>query len=162
MTTGILGQEPIISSYTSFGQSDEAKQLQHQVMWRVIRLQDPVEYVEPYRRVHREMEEMFLECLEHNWDGYGAKGVSFQSYEQAQRFIMALPMQWLDLEVGVDPDGEFSFDWFGARGAVLTISVGSNGQLTYAGRFGLARAHGLEFLSEDIPKEVLRCLSRLT
>jgi len=162
MTTGILEHEPTISSYTSLGQSTEAKHLQDQIEWTVIRLQDPVEYVEPCRRVFREMEEVFLKCQEDDWDGYGAKGASLESFEHAHSFVLALPAQCLDLEVGVDPDGEFSFDWFGSRGAVLTISVGPNGQLTYAGRFGLARAHGLEFLSEAIPKEILRCLSRLT
>ncbi|MFC1573242.1 hypothetical protein ACFL6M_06545 [Candidatus Eisenbacteria bacterium] len=162
MTTGILQQEPLTSSYSFVGQSDEAAQLEYQVKWPTNQLYEPVQYMEPYRRILREMEELLLDCLEDNWDGYRARGASIESYECAQRFILSLPIQWLNPEVAVDPDGEFSFDWFGVRGALLTISVGPSGQLTYAGRFGAARAHGLELLSEGIPKEILSCLARLT
>ena len=162
MTTGILEQGPINSSYTSSGQSDDAKRLEGQVRGPLIRLEDPVEYVEPYRSVHMEMDELFVECLEDDWDGYGAKGVSFASYDHAREFVLALPLQWLDLEVGVDPDGEFSFDWIGDRGSTLSVSIGPNGQLSYAGRFGCARTHGLEPFSQSIPRGILHCLERLT
>ena len=162
MTAGILEQTPIISSYTHFGQSEEAKKVQLQVRTPIDWLQEPIEHVEPYRVVQRELRDAFVECAEDNWDGYGAKAASFQSYYHAQRFVMALPDKWLNLEVGIDPDGEVSFDWFGAKNAMVTVCVGADGELAYSGRFGLARIHGVEIFNTTVPKEILGCLSRLT
>jgi hypothetical protein len=79
-----------------------------------------------------------------------------ETVRQAITFAMLLPRSLVIPEVARDPDGEISFDWIGAAGKMFSVSVGSDGTLSYAGRFGeKSKVHGIEELSETLPREIL-------
>jgi hypothetical protein len=161
MTIAVLDIEPTASSFTDSGQSREAMDLADEATWYAKRLEDRVIYVDRYRVALRELESVASESLEQDWDGYGAKEVDFHSFVNAVKFIKVLPMSLLNLEIGIDPDGEISLDWYGEGNSSVTISIGPNDELTFAARFGQARVHGVEFFEDEIPRAILELLSRL-
>jgi hypothetical protein len=58
-------------------------------------------------------------------------------------------------EVGVDPDGSVSFDWEG-----LSISLGPDGELRYAGIVGGVEDYGEMPWGDGIAEVVVRLMSR--
>ncbi|MBD3237473.1 MAG: hypothetical protein GF330_12275 [Candidatus Eisenbacteria bacterium] len=148
-------------SQTSGGQSDAARACEERARWRLTRLAEPVMHLEAYQRALRDLHEMAAECSDDNWDGYGAKAASLLSLARSAELVLSLPEQWLDFEVGVDPDGECSLDWFGPGGAQLAVSIGPSGRLSYAASFGLARVAGVEFFSGSVPGSIALCLERV-
>ena len=63
-------------------------------------------------------------------------------------------------DAGVDPDGEISLEWR-VREDAFSVSISSEGRLSYAGLFGESDCHGTEWMGEQVPAQVLRQLDRL-
>jgi hypothetical protein len=114
-----------------------------------------------YDKLISAFQEAVREALVENWDGHGAHSVSWAAAQAASTFIMLLPTAFPVPEFSVDPDGEVSLDWIRERDWLLSVSVGANGTIAYAGRFGLARQSGSEAFIDDLPPNVLSCLRRL-
>ena len=81
---------------------------------------------------------------------YENEEVSSAALSKAYHFCIALPADIEQPELSVDPDGEIAFDW-AATGNILSISVGSAGRITYAGKFGNARTSGTIRFFDQIP-----------
>jgi hypothetical protein len=108
-----------------------------------------------------ELDEICAEATFTGWNGYGAKPVDPGSYRQARRFLEALPTTAFFPELSVDGDGEVSFDWmFGPRQAV-TVSVASNGRLTFAWINGQRTYRGTDWLEDGIPSTIAHAISNL-
>lgn len=96
-----------------------------------------------------------------SWDGEGGRRINFRAYENARSFLRALPRLIPVPEISVDPDGEVAIEWsFGPR-AILTVSVGHDGRVSYAALMGMARARGTEWLVDEVPKPILDLLGRI-
>ncbi len=110
-----------------------------------------------------------IECLfeakqEHaidNWDGYEAKAIDEQSYQNAIRFILSLTPDIPTPEIGVEPDGEVVFEWYGGKRRVFSISIGSRNELTYAGLYGFNTTYGVEYFYGSITSTLLDNISRV-
>jgi hypothetical protein len=100
------------------------------------------------------------ECDRLDWDGYGAKPVLFESYENAKRFVRALPFSLSSPEVSAEPDGEITFEWYSNPTRIFSVSVGPNNELHYAGLFGASRAYGTEVFHDQIPEVILSHIKR--
>ena len=110
------------------------------------------------------MERLFEARQEHainNWDGYGAKAIDEQSYQNAIRFILSLTPDIPAPEIGVEPDGEVVFEWYGGKRKVFSISVGGRNELTYAGLYGISRTYGVERFYGNIPDTLLDNINRV-
>ena len=105
--------------------------------------------------------EVFGECCQPDWDGYGARKVSWENYLAAKRFVEALPVGFRPPEVSADPDGEISFEWYKDRNCLFSVSIGHDNELTYAGLFGASRTRGTELFFDEIPDLILNCIKRL-
>jgi len=114
-----------------------------------------------HRRLLETLDDLYKECSHESWDGYGARQADKHSLLEAKRFARALPATVPTPDIAVDPDGEFSFEWYLAPERVLTISVGPKGEINYAGIFGRDKAYGLEHLSHMIPDAIIQQLDRL-
>ena len=102
------------------------------------------------------------ECGEANWDGYGAKPMSPESYRFACRFVELLPHGTPLPSAGADPDGWMTLDWHKDGGNTLSISVSTSGALCYAALFdGSNKAYGVEQLVDRIPPIFLLMIYRL-
>jgi len=107
------------------------------------------------------LSEVLEECSVDNWDGYGAKAISIESYRNAQLFVMTLPTTIPFPEISVDPDGEVSFEWYRGPRMVFSLSIGAHNEISYAGLFGHNKVNGKEHFYDEIPKAIFDNLDRL-
>lgn len=89
-----------------------------------------------------------------DWDGYGAVPVDSLAMRYAREFLHKLPTDLPYPDIGVDPDGEISFEWGDDPKWMFSVSVGRDGTLTYAGLFGINHTHGVETYSKTIPMAI--------
>lgn len=81
---------------------------------------------------------------EANWDGEGAQALTNMTVQIAQNLADSFPAYISDPEVDVTPHGEVDFDWTVSKDTMLTISVGPNGEIAFAGKFqGGSRIDGI-------------------
>ncbi|HEU4559153.1 MAG TPA: hypothetical protein VFS20_14930 [Longimicrobium sp.] len=92
--------------------------------------------------------------------GVGFDAVSTASFLTAERFLEALPTNLPKPEVSIDPDGEMVFEWVGAPRRAFSISFGAGGRLTYAGLFGPSTTHGVEYINDGLPRELVAKIQR--
>jgi hypothetical protein len=109
---------------------------------------------------YKQLYQVRQDCRRSDWDGYGAEPVSLESYENAKRFIRSLPFSLSSPEVSAEPDGDITFEWYSNPTRVLSVSVGPNNELHYAGLFGASRAYGTEVFHDQIPEVILSHIKR--
>ena len=109
----------------------------------------------------QELYNLWGECISENWDGYGAQPVDPNSFNEAERFIRALPTTVREPEVAVDPDGEISLEWYFEPRKVFSVSIGKRNEITYAGLYGPNKTYGREYFDDEIPKAIFYNLDRL-
>lgn len=104
----------------------------------------------------------YLQASVKNWDGYNADPASILSYSHTVGLVGHLSAIYPAPHIAVDPDGELSLEWSAGRERILSISVGTDGTLTYAARFGRNRTYGTEaYLGDEIPAPIRAGLDRL-
>lgn len=145
---------------TDRGVSEAAKELATRWLRLSLNLREPLSQGEGVRDALGELDDILMDCSQPDWDGYGAEPVDLSSVVEARRFLLSLPVKTSAPEVSVDPDGEVSMDWKGARGAILSVSIRADGRLSYAGRFGIRRASGTEYFTDEVPRKVVEHLRR--
>lgn len=96
-----------------------------------------------------------------NWDGYGARAIDPRAYQEAERFLSALPTTTPVPEISVDPDGEVAISWNLDPNWVFSVSIGPAGRLSYAGLFGMSKAYGTEWFFNEIPEAILDNIARV-
>jgi len=91
-----------------------------------------------------------------DWDGHGARAANADSIRHAARFLASLPSSHPTPDVGVDPDGDISFEWYASPELLFSISIAPGGELHYAGRFGKSRVRGKEAVASSASSSILR------
>jgi len=108
-----------------------------------------------FSRTLQALKEVLEECSHDNWDGYGAKAVDRKSLDKALQIVLSLPLEIPPPDVGVDPDGEISLEWYRNPRRIFSISVGGDGTLTYAGILGDEEVHGKDYWKGRLPQGIL-------
>jgi hypothetical protein len=103
---------------------------------------------------YRALTEAFHEASVGNWDGYGALPADDVTFAKALAVLRALPTGIPDPDIGVDPSGHISFEWYLGPRRVFTMSVDRDGDLSYAVLVGGEKAHGSAHFNEEIPPQV--------
>ena len=113
-------------------------------------------------RTLEELDKVYGECSEVNWDGYGATPISRETYSEARKLLRMMPSCLPMPDLSVEPDGEIAFEWYKDKYSVFVISVGGNNIITYAGLFGKSsKTHGVEYLADELPKVIIYNIQRL-
>ena len=103
-----------------------------------------------------------IESQTADWDGYGAKPISTIAKFEAQRLVDMLPFSYPAPDPIPDPEGDIALSWDFGPGHMLTVSVGANGILSYAGLLGDGvKRHGMEPFKSDVPKSVHEAIEEL-
>lgn len=110
--------------------------------------------------IREELAEVWEECSQPDWDGYGALPVSDAAFEHACRFLLALPYSAKAPSVGALPDGSVSFDWQRARRHSLSVAIDGMGMLHYAALLGPERARGRAPFVDSIPATILQLIAQ--
>ena len=108
----------------------------------------------------RDLEKICSETASRDWDGEGAAPVQQRARKYAVKLVSELAQGVRFPEVDIDPDGELSLSWR-VHDEVFSVSLNSEGRLSYAGLFGASECYGTEWMVEQVPAEVLRQLDRL-
>jgi hypothetical protein len=114
-----------------------------------------------YMRIQDALASLVQEAGQANWDGYGSESVDRDSLAFAKRVALMLPVSFPGPEVTVDPDGEITFDWECGRRQRLSLSVGPNGTLRYAGIVGGSETYGTEPWRDEIPETIVHLLQKV-
>lgn len=114
------------------------------------------------RKSREELFAVFTNGLQENWDGYGASPICHSTYNQALRFLQALPKGCPLPEVSADPDGEIAFEWFVAPRWEFSVSFAPDGRLSFAGLFGPNTTYGTECFLDEIPEGIIYNLRRVS
>lgn len=64
-----------------------------------------------------------------NWNGYDEKPLNSQSYDIAMSFSGQLPQMYRNAEVGVDADGEVTFEWYRAKDRQCSLTFAASGSV---------------------------------
>ena len=110
----------------------------------------------------REVGNTYESSANPNWDESGANQVSHTVFTEALRFLRLLP-GWVEMpEVGAEPEGSLSFEWYLKPGWTFVVAFVGTQAVEYAGTFGpAASTHGAELFGSRIPGSVLENLRRL-
>lgn len=111
--------------------------------------------------IRGELAEVWDECSEPDWDGYDALPVSLDSMENAERFLLALPLGTMPPSIGAMPNGNVSLEWHHSRRRSLTVTVTPEGDLHYAALLGPARGYGTERFVDEVPKTMCDLIARV-
>ena len=104
----------------------------------------------------------YQECSEQNWDGYDALPVSQATYDEAVRFLNALPSWMPTPKIVPEPSGDIGFEWNFGKNRVLAASVSGTNRITYAGLLGTGnKAHGTEVFDGSIPQTLVDHITRI-
>ena len=80
-----------------------------------------------------ELAELFADCCEENWDGYGATALSSKACNRTLSLLKALPIGMPHPELSAMPNGDVALDWDFAPRKTITVTVaGGSLRLAYA------------------------------
>jgi hypothetical protein len=98
-----------------------------------------------------------------NWDGHGAAPANAASARYAVLILREVLFVAPEIpEVSIDPDGEVALEWYRGPRRVFSVSVGPNGELTYAGIFSESKVHGVEtHVGNGLPREIRAGIQRV-
>lgn len=102
-----------------------------------------------------------IEAIDKGWDGYNAKSAHPEALLYAWDFIRFLPTSTPLPELAIDVDGDVAIEWDYARRRILSVRVGRDGLLNYAGMEGYATFYGTEVFQESIPSSILAAIERV-
>jgi len=157
----VTKNENFLVVYPNHGVSDEANELEKTENNIQQEIFNSFSMGERDYRVKLALIDAFIECSSDNWDGYGAKAISFDSYLAAWIFWRMLPTTIPVPEISIDPDGEFTFEWYDEPRKVFSVIVEKGHRLTYAGLFGDNKVHGNEYFEHELPATILFNLRRV-
>ena len=107
------------------------------------------------------LDDVYQECCEGNWDGYGAKAISEDAYVEAYTFLKLLPSDIPIPEFVPEPTGAIALEWFRGTRFVFVVSVSGESFITYAGLFGINKVHGTEYFADALPASIVLNIRRL-
>ena len=133
--------------------------------------QEPISISQPVKELYEVLDEVYNECSEPDWDGYGALPVTEANLDVAKRFIELLsgyvnklinPSSRIEIpDILAEPSGEIGFEWRKGTRSIFIVSVDSRNTMSYAGIFGGNKIHGTEYFGDNIPQIIIDSLNRL-
>lgn len=115
----------------------------------------------PLDELHDALNELYRECSQPDWDGYGAAAISQDAYEEAEKIISLLPSSIPIPEIVAEPTGDIGFEWHKEIGQVFAFSVRGNHIIIFAGIIAGNKVHGSEYFDDTIPLMIRQYLKRL-
>src|SRR5438309_1308430 len=89
-----------------------------------------------------ELAEVYDECRNPGWDGYGANAVEHETLQLAYTLIESLPLGFPRPSVSAQPDGQLTLEWYRAPTRTLSLSIDPDGFIHYGGLFGPEKHFG--------------------
>jgi hypothetical protein len=103
----------------------------------------------------QQLEEVFEECSSEGWDGERAKPISGEVMQCAKSFLRSFPLGIEAPEIGAEPDGAITLEWYRSPNRVISVSINPGGWLYYAAIIGATKRHGVDFALFDVSDDLL-------
>lgn len=163
MTTAslALGTGYAVGPWVDRGVSEDARTLRERAV-NALDFDNSFTLGERRRAAHLALAEACDEAAVDNWDGMGALAAEITTYAHASRFLDCLSSSVPIPDISVDRDGEICFEWDSGPRQILTVCVGRDGTLTYAGLFGYNKSYGVEHFGEALPATISANVERAT
>jgi hypothetical protein len=110
----------------------------------------------------RQLNEVFEECSSEGWDGERAKAISIEVLRCTKRFLSSFPLGMEAPEVGAEPDGAITLEWYQSPNKVISISINPDGWMYYASLIGTSKRHGADYSLMGISDDLLYLISQIT
>ena len=110
----------------------------------------------------QEIQGLYREYSENNWDGYGADRISPGAYLEAKKVAGLLPPDLPVPDVMPEPNGNIAFEWYRSKRYIFVLSVEGSSVINYAGLSGrVSKVHGSEHFTDEIPASILERIHNL-
>jgi hypothetical protein len=114
-----------------------------------------------HQEAFEELAEVWEECRNPGWDGYGALAVEQETYRSAYVLIESLPLGFPRPSVSAQPDGQLTLEWYRTPTRTLSISIDPDGFIHYAALFGVEKHFGTVPFIDGLPDRILRLASEV-
>lgn len=110
----------------------------------------------------QQLDEVFEECSSEGWDGERAKPISVEVLRCARRFLSSFPLGMEAPEIGAEPDGAITLEWYRSPNKVISISINPDGWMYYAALIGTSKRHGADYSLMGISDDLLKIILQVT
>lgn len=148
-------------SPSGVGFSEDSKNLLDNLKKQIKEIWEPITIGRSLEETIESLYQVFKQCSVENWDGYGAKPISKDSALEALKFINLMPSSFPMPQVIAEPSGEIGFEWYKDNSSIFVLSFSGKKMISYAGIFGINKAHGTEYFGDTIPSAIIESLKRL-
>ena len=111
--------------------------------------------------IRGELADVWDECSEAGWDGYNAIAVTWDSYNNTERFLRAMPLGTSAPSIGAEPDGQMTLEWGRSKQRRLSVSVSPDGELHYAALLGAEKTCGSVPFFDEVPGTILQLIRKV-
>src|SRR5437868_2072164 len=80
-----------------------------------------------HQEAFEELAEVYKECRNPGWDGYGAKAVEQETLRGTYLLIESLPLGFPRPSISAQPDGQLTLEWYRTPTRTLSLSVDPDG-----------------------------------
>jgi hypothetical protein len=143
----------------SRGASEVAEYVAHLAGDQRNLMREPFSYGMRRDQARGELVEVYREHSIPKWDGADATPVTDETCRAAFRFLEALPADAPEPSIGVEPDGDITFEWYRNVWRTLSVSINESHDLHFAALLGSRKYHGYEPFFGEVPP-VIRELVR--
>jgi hypothetical protein len=110
----------------------------------------------------QQLDEVFEECSSEGWDGEQAKPISLEVLRCAERFLNSFPLGIEAPEIGAEPDGAITLEWYRSPNKVISISINPDGWVYWAALIGTSKRHGADYSLMGISDDLLKIILQVT
>ncbi len=94
-------------------------------------------------------------------DGMKQETMLPNTFARARRLLDTIPSGFPVPEIGLDPDGEVAFDWIRSDRTMVSVSIGADGDPSYAAGLVDGTAYGFLRWTDRFPRALTDLLRRL-
>jgi hypothetical protein len=109
----------------------------------------------------QQLDEVFEECSSEGWDGEQAKPISVEVLRCARGFLSSFPFGTEAPEIGAEPDGAITLEWYRSPNKVISISINPDGWMYYAALIGTSKRHGADFSLMGVSDDLVEIISQV-
>ena len=107
------------------------------------------------------LREAFQDCSQPNWDGYGADPADPWAAAWGADVLDAFPDGLGIPEIAFEPDGAAGLEWWRGPDKTLAVSVGPDGEVSFAARLGNDRVSGTAVFADGLSNDLVAAAYRL-
>ncbi len=108
-----------------------------------------------------QLDAIYGDCSMVGWDGHGAKAISQDVFRNARYFLESLPFGMESPQIGAEPDGALTFEWYRTPRKTLSVSINPDGYVYYASLIGASRRHGVDPVQGGVSKDLIALINQV-